>query len=115
MVTTDNFLTVHVLDTVTGRPAAGMHLSLRRDGVTEPLTQRVTNNDGRCNTPLLSGAAMVAGIYEIAFDVAAWRADAEDPGFYDCITIRFRVPDRPGHLHIPLLLAPYGYSTYRGS
>jgi 5-hydroxyisourate hydrolase len=115
MVKTEDFLTVHVLDTATGRPAMGMSLALRRDGAARPLAERVTNVDGRCDTPLITGAEMVAGIYEITFDIAAWRAHADDAGFYDRITVRFRVPDQPGHLHIPLLLSPYGYSTYRGS
>lgn len=110
-----DFLTVHVLDTVSGRPAAGMGLVLRREGETRPLAERTTNADGRCDTPLVEGSAMRPGVYELTFAVAAWRVGLSDPGFYDRITIRFTVPDRPGHLHIPLLLAPYGYSTYRGS
>jgi 5-hydroxyisourate hydrolase len=111
----DGRLTVHVLDTATGRPAAGMALSLFRiDGAERsPLGVWRTNADGRCDAPLLSGAAIAAGIYEIAFDVAAWRTG--DAGFYDVITIRFRIADPAMHTHIPLLLSPYGYTTYRGS
>lgn len=108
-------LTVHVLDTVTGRPAAGMGLALHREGDDGVAVERITNRDGRCDTPLLEGEAFRAGTYELRFEVAAWRGDASDPGFYDRITIRFRVGERPGHVHVPLLLAPYGYSTYRGS
>jgi 5-hydroxyisourate hydrolase len=107
------FLTVHVLDTALGLPAAGMALRLSRDGAT--LAERVTNADGRCDAPMLSGAAFSPGIYEMAFDVAAWRAGQGDPGFYDRITIRFMVREAPGHVHIPLLLSPYGYGTYKGS
>lgn len=110
-----DFLTVHVLDTASGRPAAGMGLWLRRAGEPDVLAERVTNADGRCDTPLLGGPAMTPGIYELTFAVEAWRKDAADPGFYDQITIRFTVAADPGHLHIPLLLSPYGYSTYRGS
>ena len=110
-----DFLTIHVLDTVSGRPAAGMGLVLRRDGVAQPLAERTTNQDGRCDTPLLEGAAFAPGAYEVTFAVEAWRSSLADPGFYDRITIRFVVPASPGHIHIPLLLAPYGYSTYRGS
>lgn len=110
-----DFLTVHVLDTVSGRPATGMGLSLRRAGETTALVERVTNADGRCDAPLLEGLAMAPGIYELTFAVEAWRKDVADPGFYDRITIRFTVKPDPGHLHIPLLLSPYGYSTYRGS
>ena len=108
-------LTVHVLDTASGRPAAGMGLTLRRAGEAGVLAERVTNADGRCEAPLLEGPAMPPGLYELTFGVEAWRAGAADPGFYDRITIRFRVASNPGHVHIPLLLSPYGYTTYRGS
>lgn len=110
-----DFLTVHVLDTASGRPAAGMGLALRRAGEPAVLAERVTNADGRCDAPLLEASAMTPGIYELTFAVEAWRDHAADPGFYDRITIRFTVTAAPGHLHIPLLLSPYGYSTYRGS
>ncbi len=108
-----DFLTVHVLDTALGVPAAGLALALSRDG--QVLSSHVTNEDGRCDGPLLAGAKMRPGIYEIGFDVEGWRAGHADAGFYDRITIRFRVPPECGHIHIPLLLSPYGYSTYRGS
>lgn len=110
-----DFLTVHVLDTARGRPAAGMALALRRAGEPAVLASRTTNADGRCDAPLLEGAAFTAGTYELTFAVAAWREGADDPGFYDAITIRFTVTANPGHVHVPLLLSPYGYSTYRGS
>jgi 5-hydroxyisourate hydrolase len=109
----ENRLTVHVLDTARGAPAAGMALVLSRDGAI--LAERVTNHDGRCDTPLLTGDGLRAGVYEIAFDVAGWRAGEADGGFYDRVTIRFVVGAAAGHIHIPLLLSPYGYSTYRGS
>ena len=108
-----DYLTVHVLDTAVGTPAAGLGLTLSRDGVV--LGRHTTNADGRAEQPLLEGAALLPGTYEVAFDIEAWRRGAADPGFYDRITIRFRVGPSPGHLHIPLLLSPYGYSTYRGS
>lgn len=112
-------LTVHVLDTARGAPAAGMELSLyRRDGETRRLVAvRRTNADGRCDAPLLAGDALQAGSYEIVFDVAAWRAGQGEPGagFYDLIPIRFHIADPAAHYHIPLLLAPFGYTTYRGS
>lgn len=110
-----DFLTVHVLDTASGRPASGMGLELRRVGEASALAARLTNADGRCDEPLLEGTAMTPGLYEMTFAVDAWRKDLADPGFYDRITIRFTVTADPGHIHIPLLLAPYGYSTYRGS
>lgn len=115
MTTDTDFLTVHVLDTATGRPAAGLALVLRRAEGGEILAERVTNADGRCDAPLIAGVTMRPGPYEIAFDVAAWRDGQSDRGFYDVITIRFVLAADPGHVHIPLLLSPYGYSTYRGS
>jgi 5-hydroxyisourate hydrolase len=109
-------LTVHVLDTATGVPAAGLSLTLYRlrDGTRVALGTWRTNEDGRCDAPLLSGPALEEGIHEIVFDIAAWRIGG-DPGFYDLIPIRFRIADAAAHYHIPLLLSPYGYSTYRGS
>ncbi len=103
-------LTTHVLDTATGRPAAGMRLSLRRMDA-GMVGAFVTNADGRCDAPLLAGDALVAGAYELVFHVGEWRAG----GFYDEVPVRFRVADPAGHYHVPLILAPFGYSTYRGS
>ena len=77
-----------------------MALVLSRAGEPDPLAERVTNADGRCDTPLLDGSAMTPGVYEIAFAVADWRAGTGDPGFYDRITIRFTIGARPGHIHI---------------
>ena len=117
-------LTTHVLDTSTGRPAAGLALQLLRiEGASRTLLKTVaTNADGRCDAPLLSGEAMAPGIYEIAFEVGAYFARAaggEPPSFLDIVPVRFRIapqgPDAPAHLHMPLLISPYGYSTYRGS
>ena len=82
------------------------------------LTTR-TNADGRCDAPLLSGEAMKAGEYELRFHAGDYldAAGAKTPGqkFLNLIPIRFGVDDTSGHYHVPLLLAPYGYSTYRGS
>ena len=77
----------------------------------------MTNADGRCDGPLLEGAALTQGVYEIVFNVGAWREKSghDDAGFYDLIPIRFRITDPAVHYHIPLLVSPYGYSTYRGS
>jgi 5-hydroxyisourate hydrolase len=76
-----------------------------------------TDADGRCGSPLLAEDALLPGVYEIIFDVRAWRAmaGAGEAGFYDLIPIRFCITDPSAHYHIPLLLSPYGYSTYRGS
>jgi 2-oxo-4-hydroxy-4-carboxy-5-ureidoimidazoline decarboxylase len=109
----EGWLSVHVLDTARGAPAAGLALSLHRiSGGRTPLGEWRTNADGRVAEPLLAGAALTPGVYEVAFDIAGWRG-AE--GFYDVIPIRFRIDDPSQHYHIPLLLAPFGYSTYRGS
>jgi 5-hydroxyisourate hydrolase len=112
-------LTVHVLDTALGQPVMGLALSLFRIGkvVRAQLGAWHTNEDGRCDAPLLIGPALTPGSYEIIFNVGAWRATvgSSDAGFYDLIPIRFRVTDPAAHYHIPLLLSPYGYSTYRGS
>lgn len=108
-------LTVHVLDTATGRPAVGLRVALFRHGQTQALTECATNADGRVDGTLLEAAAMREGAYALTFDVAAWRGTAADPGFYDIITIRFVLRAPLGHVHVPLLLSPYGYSTYRGS
>ena len=112
-------LTVHVLDTTCGQPAADLFLALYRvDGDTRTLVaSRHTNADGRCDAPLLSGGALRPGSYEIVFDIAAWRAARGDEGvgFYDLVPIRFRIADAAGRYHIPLLLSPFGYTTYRGS
>ncbi len=108
-------LTTHVLDTATGRPVAGLRLTLTRleTGARTELARHVTNADGRCDSPLLQGDAFRAGLYEIVFHVADWRDGA--PGFYDEIPIRFRVSDPDAHHHVPLILSPFGYATYRGS
>lgn len=113
-------LTTHVLDTAHGRPAAGVAVQLWRltGGAREEVTRTLTNADGRCDAPLLSGAALVPGIYELVFAVGAYFAGAGDDGagdFLDDVPVRFVV--RPGlnHYHVPLLIAPYSYSTYRGS
>jgi 5-hydroxyisourate hydrolase len=106
-------LTTHVLDTATGRPAVGMPLDLfRLDGAVRlHIGHCRTNADGRCDRPLLEGEALHAGAYEIVFGVGAWQAG----GFYDEVPIRFRIADPAAHYHVPLILAPFGYSTYRGS
>ncbi len=111
-------LTVHALDTALGQPAAGLPLSLYRidaAGTRSLIGTWRTNADGRCDAPLLAGPAVLPGIHEVVFDVAAWRGSGGDPGFYDLIPIRFRVVDPTSHYHIPLLVSPYGYTTYRGS
>lgn len=113
-------LTTHVLDTALGRPAAGMALRLYALGAGRALlTERTTNADGRVDAPLLDAATMKIGTYEIEFDAGAYlRASGgalPDPPFLDVIPIRFGIFDVDKHYHVPLLLSPYAYSTYRGS
>jgi 5-hydroxyisourate hydrolase len=107
-------LTAHVLDTSTGVPAAGIAIVLYSvDGATRtPLGSAITNADGRADAPL--SEELAPGHYELAFAVAPYFAARGIAAFYDEITIRFRVEDTR-HYHVPLLLAPWGYSTYRGS
>jgi 5-hydroxyisourate hydrolase len=114
-------LTTHVLDTAQGRPAASLALTLsRHDGTRYVEVKRaVTNADGRCDAPLLEGAALVAGRYRMEFEAAAYfRARGvalPDPPFLDRVTIDFGIADAGAHYHVPLLVSPWSYSTYRGS
>jgi len=114
-------LTTHVLDTASGRPAAGLALSLWREaeGAYSMIREAVTNDDGRCDAPLLDGADLIAGRYRLVFAAGAYfdaqGLDLPEPKFLDRVTIDFGIADVDAHYHVPLLLAPFGYSTYRGS
>ena len=114
-------LTTHVLDTANGRPAAGLRLRLlRREGdAFVPLYDGVTNDDGRCERPLLDAIALRAGRYRLVFWTAAYFRAAgvplADPPFLDEVTLDFGIADVDAHYHVPLLLSPWSYSTYRGS
>jgi len=111
-------LTTHVLDTASGRPAAGLHVVLRRADDRRVLTEGRTNSDGRLDAPLIEGEAFAPGIYELSFHVGDYfrstGAAVAEPAFLDVVPIRFGVSGE-GHYHVPLLVSPYGYSTYRGS
>ncbi|MFU8899516.1 MAG: hydroxyisourate hydrolase [Roseinatronobacter sp.] len=115
------FLTTHVLDTARGLPAAGLKIALYRldGGAREALAQRVTNADGRTDTPILPQDAFATGQYELVFFAGDYlRATGQagpDPLFLDEVPIRFGISDKTSHYHVPLLLSPFGYSTYRGS
>ncbi len=113
-------LTTHVLDTASGRPGAGMTVDLYRisgEGRTH-LKRAVTNSDGRCDQPLLGGADFAAGRYELVFAAGDYLrrqgTELPSPAFLDEIPIRFGIAEAR-HYHVPLLVSPYGYSTYRGS
>lgn len=113
-------LTTHVLDTARGCPAAGIPVSLLRGEVEpEEVARAVTNSDGRCDQPLLEAETLTAGTYELRFDAGAYfdriGLALPAPKFLDRVTIRFGIADPAAHYHIPLLLSPFGYSTYRGS
>ena len=112
-------ITTHVLDTAAGRPAAGLKVIFSRlDGTPRVLAETVTNADGRCDRPLLEGAAFAAGRYEIMFHVGEYfrraRVALPEPPFLDLVPLRFGVSE-DAHYHVPLLVSPYAYSTYRGS
>ena len=114
-------LSTHVLDTAHGRPAAGVAVALYRvDGDARTLlAQAATNADGRCDAPLLEGDALLAGRYELVFaagDYFAARGVAlPEPRFVDRVTIAFGVADPAQNYHVPLVVTPWSYSTYRGS
>lgn len=114
------YLTTHVLDTARGCPAEGLEIRLFRiNGETRHhLKTLVTNADGRTDTQILPTGEFETGVYELVF-LAGWYLDANDvtaenPRFLDVIPIRFGM-SQASHYHVPLLLSPFGYSTYRGS
>ena len=110
-------LTTHVLDTTHGRPAEGVSLRLIRDG--DLLVETVTNADGRCDAPLLTAETIATGAYRLEFEVGAYfRAvgvNLPEPAFLETVVIDFGIADTAAHYHVPLLVSPFGYSTYRGS
>ena len=123
-------LSTHVLDTTRGKPGAGIELVVQRlvDGRRETVSTAVTNHDGRCDSPLLEGDAFIAGEYEIQFAVGDYLKSttpgrdqsvdpdtAAGPQFLNTVVIRFGVQSGDEHYHVPLLISPFAYSTYRGS
>lgn len=110
-------VTTHVLDTATGQPAAGVPVELSiavADGWTK-LAAGVTNNDGRVGDLLPVDHVLVAGVYKMRFDTGVYFAARAVAGFYPYAEIVFEIRELSAHYHIPLLLSPFGYSTYRGS
>jgi 2-oxo-4-hydroxy-4-carboxy-5-ureidoimidazoline decarboxylase len=115
-------LSTHVLDTHSGKPAAGIPVELvelSALGENRVVTRSLTNHDGRTDHPLIGGRPVPIGNYELRFNVASYFASRNvplsDPPFLDSIPLRFSVADPEGHLHVPLLVTPWSYATYRGS
>ena len=112
------YLTTHVLDTARGRPAAGLAIWLYRvsGNSHRKIAEAVTNADGRTDTPILPRDAFAPGTYELVFHAGGYLRAQGHAGtlFLDQIPIRFTL-EEDAHYHVPLLLSPYGYSTYRGS
>jgi 5-hydroxyisourate hydrolase len=126
------WLSTHVLDTANGMPAADMGIDLfihdgdaaqgadhSADGPWRLLRQVVTNADGRVDGPLLAGDDFVVGRYRLVFDVAAYfqrmGADLPEPAFLSHVPLDFGIADASAHYHVPLLVSPWSYATYRGS
>jgi len=109
-------ITTHVLDTSTGRPASGVPVTLERQAGSDwQIAGRgLTNQDGRLSD-LLAGSSLAAGTFRLTFDTAAYFRARKQPAFYPQVQVIFTVEDAAQHYHVPLLLSPYGYSTYRGS
>ena len=110
-------LTTHVLDNAHGKPAAGLKIDVLRAGAL--LKTITTNDDGRADKPLLEGGEFVTGQYELRFHAGDYLrkqgSNLKEPLFLDVIPIAFGIADATQHYHVPLLLSPFGYSTYRGS
>ncbi len=114
-------LTTHVLDTANGCPAASVSVALYRidNDNRQLLQQTVTNADGRTDQPLISEDAQLPGQYELVFEVAEYFRNQgnalDDPPFLDQVVLRFAIAHPDQHYHVPLLVSPWSYSTYRGS
>jgi 2-oxo-4-hydroxy-4-carboxy-5-ureidoimidazoline decarboxylase len=115
-------LSTHVLDTHSGKPAAGIAvelIELAELGTSRVVTRTVTNSDGRTDQPLIGGRPVPIGRYELNFSIGAYfrarNVPMSDPPFLDQIPLRFAVSEPEGHLHVPLLVTPWSYATYRGS
>jgi len=111
-------ISTHVLDTVKGKPAAGIPVRLERhdsSGKWFALGSGQTDQDGRCAQLLPDGATLTEGLYRLSFDTATYFAKSNVDGLYPTVEISIRIKSGESHFHIPLLLSPNGYTTYRGS
>lgn len=116
------YLTTHILDTTKGIAASKVEIKLYRHddkGNKSLINTSLTNDDGRCDAPLLEGEQFSKGVYELEFAIEEYFAkqgvELPKPSFLNIVTIRFGISDEGAHYHIPLLVSPYSYSTYRGS
>lgn len=109
-------ITTHILDTSTGKPAKGVSIVLEQklDGTWKKLAGGITNTDGRISDLLSPDTILKPGIYRMIFDTKSYFIAQQVKAFYPGITVEFEISDS-SHYHLPLLLSPYGYSTYRGS
>jgi 2-oxo-4-hydroxy-4-carboxy-5-ureidoimidazoline decarboxylase len=114
---TEGRLSTHVLDNVRGGPAAGIRVALYEVGASARalIVTALTNPDGRTDAPLLGGSPLRMGTYELQFTIGNYFSGVADPPFLDVIPIRFSIAEPEGHYHVPLLVTPWSYSTYRGS
>lgn len=113
-----SLITTHVLDTSRGRPAVGVHVSLdfHDEKVSwSPVAEGVTNSEGRISDLLPANTKLTTGVYRLTFDTASYFHDNAVEGFYPSVIVIFQVRDPTAHHHVPVLLSPHGYSTYRGS
>ncbi|MDX1737995.1 MAG: hydroxyisourate hydrolase [Alphaproteobacteria bacterium] len=114
-------LTTHVLDTSLGCPGEGIRIELFEisEDTRTKIKEVVTNDDGRCDAPILEGSSLKTGVYELVFHAGEYLeakgVSLPEPKFLDVIPIRFGIANEDQHYHVPLLISPYSYSTYRGS
>jgi 5-hydroxyisourate hydrolase len=106
-------ISTHVLDTALGKPAQGVRITLKRDD--SLIGSGVTDEDGRVRDLLQSGSTLAEGEYKLTFAVGDYFNSSKRATFYNHIVVEFQIPAGTAHYHIPLLVSPYGYSTYRGS
>lgn len=111
------YLTTHVLDTANGTPAADLTIQLfKLDGSSRTLLKKIqTNSDGRADAPMLKGEEFEIGTYELIFNVGDYYNRDEPISFLSEVPVRFGITEADEHYHVPLLVSPFGYSTYRGS